>query len=81
MNKYYEIKENNDNVHIIISNKGYGKTYYERKRIIDKNKKDLIKRIKESVFKECREDNFSIYENDLITKVVAIVEKEIWNYE
>lgn len=70
-----------NNIHVIISNRGYGKSYYERKRIIDKNKKHLIKRIKETVFKECRENNFSIYENDLIIKVLTIVEKEIWDYE
>ena len=38
-NKFYKLR--NDNIHIIIQNKGYGKTYYELKKKIKEYEKAL----------------------------------------
>lgn len=39
-NKFYDLR--NDNIHIIIQNKGYGKTYYELNKKIKEYEKALV---------------------------------------
>ena len=46
MKKYYNLPSN-DEVHIVIQNKGYGKTYHEINRIKNKLKKDKIEFVKD----------------------------------
>lgn len=77
--KYYNYnKKLNEEIHIIIQNKGYGKCYFE-KRKIEEYKKKLINRIKTEV-----SYYFIInhqYDKEIASKVLNIVEKEIWDYE
>lgn len=85
MKKFYELRDDYDKLHIIISKYGYGKTYYEMKKYLnkftDENKKKLINRIKTEISYELLNNDLLDNSSDCYRLIMQIVEKEIWNYE
>lgn len=85
MKKFYELRDEYDKVHIIISKHGYGKSYYEMKKYLnklsDENKKKLINRIKTEIAYELSNKDLLKNSEDCYYLIMQIVEKEIWNYE
>ena len=85
MKKFYELRDEYDKVHIIISKYGYGKSHYEMKKYLnkfsDENKKKLINRIKTEIAYELSNKDLLKNSEDYYYLIMQIVEKEIWNYE
>ena len=85
MKKFYELRDDNDKVHIIIHKYGYGKVYYEMKKYLnklsDENKKKLVNRIKTEIAYELSNHDLLDNSEDCYYLIMQIVEKEIWNYE
>lgn len=73
MSKYYELNENDNPIHIIISKYGYGKTYFEIKRLKEKNEE--LRALYESE-REVKEDYKS-----KIDKAIEYIERKQkeWN--
>lgn len=80
MNKYYELNKDLDNCTIILSSLGYGKSFYEIKRLYEGKIKDLqkkaelgehykhlyseVKKQKDEIFKYIKSFEYYIPEDD-----------------
>lgn len=72
MKKFYELRDDYDKVHVIISRQGYGKTYYEKNKYKKELSNDIINKIKNEIVTQCIEDEDKV-------KLLTIIERVRWD--
>ena len=72
MTKYYNLSKLNDEVHIVIGEYGYGKTYYEKNKYKKELLNDIINKIKHEIVSNCIDDEDKV-------KLLTIIERVRWD--
>ena len=72
MKRFYELRDDYDKVHIIIHNKGYGKSYYEKNKYKRDLSNNIINKIKQEIVSNSIDDEDKV-------KLLTIIERVRWD--